>query len=374
MWNLLRHMRGIVAYYEPCHDSLLEHLAANTGADPSHVGVDNYWQEYLPIRDTLARHYRQEFSTQRLCLPEHGEYPELRSYLQFLLDSAPEGHVSAMKLNRMDLRLPWLSSQFPDIPILYIRRNPRDQWVSMLRGQNTADVDDPRMNSGYDLIVWSANLAPNVPRLGSKSISSSYERHYLIWRICCELAEQYADIIVDFDQDLQLDPDSGIAKVLGILGADPGIARELRPLLVARTGGAWHEHHDEAWFAEVESRCDTYLQYEGMLDKVRSKTLFNDVPEVVAGGWQGVLDGLIYPLCGEISRCRSVTAENVAAMKESLAHAHANIHGLKEEIDKRGQYAAFARRGGVRSEALCLFNGAGAGKGHAGRENRDRGS
>lgn len=334
VWNMLRHVPGVTAYYEPCHDSLMEHLRAQTRADPTHVGVSDYWSEYIPILEPIAQYHRREFATQRLCMSGSDDHPALESYLRFLLASAPRGDCVALKMNRMDLRLPWLRSRFPDVPIVYVQRNPRDQWASMVRDQPAGEIDSPALNSGYDLVVWSANLAPYVPLLEGGQLVTSYQRHYLIWKLCGELGQRYADCVISFDDELQKAPEAGIGKVLELIGVERELTPRLRELLVAREGGAWRQYHEEAWFEDVEKRCDSYLEESGTLERVRSGQLFESLPRGGQCDWQEALKGLIYPLCGEISRCRSVAVENLSGMRVSLDHAHAYISQLEQEVKK----------------------------------------
>ena len=356
VWNVLRHVPGVTTYYEPCHDSLLEHLRAHTLADPSHIGVHEYWDEYVPIMERLPEYYRRYFATQRLCLSEDADHPELEHYLRFLISSAPEGNIAALKLNRMDLRLPWLRRRFPDTPILYIYRNPRDNWVSMVRCQSDREVDSPWLNSGYDLVVWSANLAPFLPLLGSDKITTSYERHYLIWRVCVELGKLHADCVLSFDDDLQRHPEAGLGKLLGLIGMDQRLTDELRPLVVEKKDGAWRKYHDDAWFSDIEIRCDSYLRQMGIAEKIRSKELFSEFPLDIQSDWPAMLNGLVYPLCGEISGCRSVSLENLTEMNNALARAHAYIRELENELGKirRDSKEEIARRDGIITEQRCF--------------------
>jgi hypothetical protein len=334
VWNVLRHIPGVTTYYEPCHDSLLEHIRTHTLADPSHIGVSEYWKEYVPIMERLPAYYRRDFATRRLCLSADADHPELEQYLRFLVASAPEGNIAALKLNRMDLRLPWLRRRFPETPILYIYRNPRDNWVSMVRNQPAGRVDDPWLNSGYDLVVWSANLAPYVPLLGSDRITTSYERHYLIWRICRELGQLHADCVLSFDEDIQGHPKTGLGKLRELIGIDESLTDDLRSLLVEVKGGAWRDYHDDAWFSDIEMRCDSYLHEAGIRERIRNKQLFSAFSRGIQGDWPAMLNGLVYPLCSEISRCRSVSLENLTGRNAALAHAHAHIQELENELRK----------------------------------------
>jgi hypothetical protein len=334
---MLRQVPGVTAYYEPCHDGLLEHLRAHTRSDPTHVGVSDYWNEYVPIMGEIAQYHRRDFATQRLCLSDNEEHPALECYLEYLLSSAPQGSFAALKMNRMDLRLPWLRSRFPGIPIVYVHRDPRDQWVSIVRDQPASEIDSPGLNSGYDLVVWSANLAPYVPLLASGQLASSYQRHYLIWKLCGEFGQRYADCTISFDHELQQAPDAGIGKLLDLIGAGPELIPRLRELLVERKGGAWRQYHDDGWFEDIETRCDRYLEESGILESLRSGRLFGETPPAAQCDWGEMLDGLIYPLCGEISRCRSVLVENLSGMRTALDHAHAYTGQLEQELKKLEQ-------------------------------------
>jgi hypothetical protein len=337
LWNILRHMPGVRAYYEPCHDSLLEHLRLNTSPDPSHLGVGEYWKEYTPIIQSLPHYYRKEFGTQRLCLSATAEHPELRDYLAFLLSSGASDEVVCLKLNRMDLRLPWLKRNFSDTPLVYIYRNPRDQWVSLFRNQPSNEIDGPYLNSGYDLMIWSANIFPYVPRLGSSEISSSYERHYIIWRLSLALALSHADYIINFDEDLQADPERGVRKLLHFMGRDTALGEELLGLVAPSRRDTWKAYHEAEWFSEIERRCDSYLEECGVLRAIDEQTIFATAPERQSPDVSEMLSGLIFPLCTVVSQCRSVALENTGLLMSSLQHAHEYIAQLEEEVQKVGR-------------------------------------
>jgi hypothetical protein len=53
LWHLLRQLDGVTAYYEPCHDNLLEHVRGDTPVQESHYAVDSYWDEYRELMDRL---------------------------------------------------------------------------------------------------------------------------------------------------------------------------------------------------------------------------------------------------------------------------------------------------------------------------------
>jgi hypothetical protein len=334
IWNVLRHIPGVRPYYEPCHDSLLEHLRLNSSPDPTHVRVSEYWKEYAPIMANLPRYYRKEFGIERLCLPEGAEHAELKDYLDFLLASGSTDEIACLKLNRMDLRLPWLRNNFPDTPVVYIYRDPRDQWVSIFRAEHGTAIDDPYLNTGYDLMIWSANLFPYVPRLGSSTISSSYERHYLIWRISLELAKVYADCIINFEQELQDEPERGLVKLLHMLGRDDDAHRDLRDLIVSAKRNTWEAYHQAHWFADIEGRCDRYLEEAGILRQIGEKTVFSTVSGGLSSNAGDTLAGLVFPLCRVISQCRSVALEHAGRLTSSLQHAQVYIKQLEDEVDK----------------------------------------
>ena len=343
IWNILRNIPGITAYYEPCHDGLIEHLEAQTAVDPTHIGISDYWQEYEAILEPLKRYFSRRFAVERLCLAEHDEHPELEAYFRFLLSSGGKGNLVALKLNRVDFRLPWLRARFPHVPVLYIHRNPRDQWVSIIRNQPSPDVDAPELNSGYDLVTWSANLYPYLPRIGSSEISSSYERVYLLSRMSEEIAKVYADCRIDFDREIQHAPEIGLEKLAGIVEVDPEQVMKLRPLLVERQVGGWRDYHDEAFFSEIEARCDDYLAGSGILEQIQQGTVFAEPASAIP---PDKANGVIYPLVSEIARCRSALLQTVSRLNIDLANAQSHSVRLGEELGKVEQdaQAGFAER------------------------------
>ena len=65
LWNLMRHLPGCTAYYEPFNENAW--AAGPLPVDPTHKHVTDYWREYAGVRP-LAAQFRPEWATRNLFM------------------------------------------------------------------------------------------------------------------------------------------------------------------------------------------------------------------------------------------------------------------------------------------------------------------
>ena len=261
LWNLFRSTGECISYYEPCHDRLPEMLQYNKMADPSHVNAGSYWEEYLPIQKKLMGKHKAEFGAKRLLLEESDSHPQLEKYIKFLINAAEKTPV--LQFNRVDFRLPWLKKRFEDARIIYLYRDPRDQWMSMVKNLPREAWDNPFENTQYDLLVWACSLAKSFPFLFSNKVKTLYHRHYMLWKLSKLMGERCSDLSISFEA-LVDNPEESIAKLMDFAGLDKVDIEPLVSIVSPPKRGIWRNVVDEEWFSSAEKECDALLAHLGL--------------------------------------------------------------------------------------------------------------
>lgn len=133
LWNVLRHVEGMWAYYEPFNRRPWLEPDRAKERDPSHLHVSGgYWDEYQGLED-LRQHYREDWTRYRLYMDASAWDEDMLTYLRSLIARA-QGRPF-LQFNRLDFRLPWVKHWFPFARIVHLCRHPRDQWLSTLSNE-----------------------------------------------------------------------------------------------------------------------------------------------------------------------------------------------------------------------------------------------
>lgn len=213
LWSLLRKSGVYTAFYEPLQDNLHALLTAGSKVDESHIGVESYFDEYEVLGEELWKYWKKRFGISRLLMGYNDNDPDLKKYLDYLISQAQKhDRLAALKFVRMDFRLPWLRANYPDAKIIGIIRNPRENWASIVSKTPEELRTNANLNTGYDLVVWSASLGSAMPWLISKDIRNSYERAYFLWKASTWYLSKYCDILIDYDRDVIDKPELFIEK------------------------------------------------------------------------------------------------------------------------------------------------------------------
>lgn len=139
VWSCFRDLRRARAYYEPLHEVLTwkaEPLSKiRTGSwESGHPALAApYFREFLPLirPEGGVEGYSPSFELDRFDLDPGHEAPELKAYLQGLIQAAKaEGRAAVFKFCRSMGRLPWMIRNFPDAFHVAVLRNPASQWSS----------------------------------------------------------------------------------------------------------------------------------------------------------------------------------------------------------------------------------------------------
>lgn len=274
LWNIFRSMPGSVAYYEPCHEHLLAHVEADIPPRESHINAPPYWEEYKPIQEKLRLHHKREFGLSRLYMEAEEGHPELVNYIRFLIDSAGD-RTPVLQFNRMDFRLEWLRANFPEAKIIHLERNPRENWYSMVNDLPENAWKGPLTNTPYDLVLWSIALHGDFPFLFSPQVTTTYHRHYLLWRLSSLVGKQQADISLSFEKDLVQDSERTVRLLVEEAGLPQCDVRQLTALISPPAPEGWREFADPEWFGKAEEQCDKMLEERGLVEYFGKKSLSN---------------------------------------------------------------------------------------------------
>lgn len=361
LWHLFRSTGLCTAFYEPCHEMLPERAELNNDAQPDHVGVESYWDEYLPLFPGLKSLHRPEFGLDRLLLEEDDEHPALKKYIAFLLSGAERTPV--LQFNRMDFRLPWLRRNFPGARVIHLFRDPREQWISLARNLSPETWEDPFENTSYDLLVWSASLLGEMPFLANRKVSSSYHRHYLLWRLsrimgerCSEVSLGFEDLVGFREKDLE-----GFFQDLGLEGIDAASLRELvRPPGKER----WKGLVGEDWFEQKEQECEECLTTLGLSQWFGLRPL-SRIRGEHQGEWEryGAEVDLIHPLLKYFNRVRTdafkvqfSTTPYIRYLESRQERSEAELKTLRSELGRAQEARAdlAAEKGEAESRSARL--------------------
>jgi hypothetical protein len=262
LWNVFRHIDGCKAYYEPLNERRWFDAAhRGTRVDPTHVGVEDYWAEYNGL-EHLNRVFRNDWASRNLYMDEHHWDEDLATYIQALIDAAAPRRA-VLQFNRVDFRLPWLRSWFPDAAVVHVYRHPRDQWCSSLMNVELfparATLKDFPSQDHFYLLTWARDLRFRFPFLDEARVDHPYDLFYMIWKLSWWFGRRYAEHSVSFERLVE-SPESEIQKLLSAVGLTGASASDLGALVEGRSGGSWRRYADDGWFAQREARCEELLR------------------------------------------------------------------------------------------------------------------
>ncbi|KAA3646889.1 MAG: hypothetical protein DWP95_03370 [Proteobacteria bacterium] len=198
-WHIFNQLSGFKAWYEPLHPQLLAQLTV-TETKADHVHIDDYWAAYRELTE-LPHFHDVRFGGERLYLSAQESWPELRHYLDFLIDSSGDKRA-VLQFNRMDFRLPWLKGFYPHANVVYLKRNPLQLWCSQ-RKHIAADLRlYESYADAYELMQWCADLAPMFPFLAPQPGRHAFYRFYVLYRLSVLMGTHHANVVIDLDEDV----------------------------------------------------------------------------------------------------------------------------------------------------------------------------
>jgi len=262
LWNMFRHIPGITAYYEPFNERRwFDYASRGVRVDPTHRNVSEYWTEYDGLEE-LRQYYRQSWKFEHLYMPEWAWNPNMRRYIEVLIERARGRPV--LQFNEVDFRLAWLRAQFPQARILHIFRHPRDQWCSTIQGKEctpSSTLRDFEQFDGFYLLAWGRDLRRSFPFISVERTVHPYELFYQVWKLSYLFARRHADHSIAFEE-LIAEPRRSLLTVLASLEVAGYDLDALSGLIEPVNVGRWKEYAEAAWFAAIERRVDgTFDEY-----------------------------------------------------------------------------------------------------------------
>jgi len=259
LWQLFGRIEHVTSYYEPLNERRWFLSSSDTATtDPTHLGVTDYGQAYRGM-DDLDALFSTAWSYRRLYMDEASQDRPLQRYIAELIARAP--HRPVLQFNRVDFRLRWLRSRFPEAGLLHLYRCPRNSWMSVQhkgRVPLDATLDTFAPYDGFYLLPWQRDLRGVFPCLDLEADRHPYAVHYLIWRLSychgrtwADLSIAYEDLVGDLAGTMQR-----VAQQFALGTIDIGALAALNSgVLESR----WRGYADDDWFAAIEAECEEIL-------------------------------------------------------------------------------------------------------------------
>lgn len=257
-WHIFNQLDGYCAWYEPLHPQLPAQIK-HTAPKADHVYIQDYWTAYRSLND-LNNHHLIDFGSKRLYLTAQDSWPELRHYLDYLMNASGD-RQPVLQFNRMDFRLPWLTGFYPRAQLLYLKRNPIQQWISQRKHIPEANRNNESFADAYELMQWCADLAPLLPFLAPQKERHGFYRFYCLHRLSVLMGTHCADMVIDLDEDV-FNSDAYLSKLtrLGLHENELEMARELKHVPES------HElpDHELAVLQDIMTEVDDLLEASGL--------------------------------------------------------------------------------------------------------------
>ena len=199
LWQLFDRLPGFCAWYEPLHPQLPSHVK-HIKPKLDHVGIEDYWRSYS-IHPQYQKHFSSDFAHNGLWLECDSQYPELKAYIDDLINLSGE-QQTVLQFNRMDFRLSWLKSNYPEATIIHIKRNPLQLWQSQRKHIVEVDKNNPSVTDAYELMQWCVALSSRFPFLSKRNHGHAFYRCYALQKLSDLMGSRVADLSLSLDHDV----------------------------------------------------------------------------------------------------------------------------------------------------------------------------
>ena len=228
--------------------------------DPTHIGVGDYYSEYIGLH-SLDKYFKSEWPYKKLYMTEKDYDENLYCYIHQLINVSKGRPV--LQFNRIDFRLSWIKGYFPGVPILHIIRNPREQWMSVMKDgpvQPDFCIDSANEPCLFYTIQWAHDLKTVFPFLEPIG-QHPYKIHYFLWRLSYIFGRIWADYIIKYE-DLVSDFKSTVEGLFHFfeIEYDSDLILRLETLNKGYKPERWRSYAPIEWFEEIENECERSLQ------------------------------------------------------------------------------------------------------------------
>jgi len=261
LWNLLRQIASVTAYYEPLNERRWFD-AAHRGdqVDPTHSGVADYWREYDGL-EAAGRFYNERWIDRRMYMDADAWDPDLQRYFELLIERS--GGPCVLQSNRIDFRLAWIRRHFPAAKIVHLVRHPRDQWCSCLPKDRSVprdlNVQEFESLDGFYLLSWARDLKYHFPFLDARRVTHPYQISYYLWKLSYWFGAAQADFTLTFESLVER-PRQTLTELLTRLPLEQVDLGPLIQQVENRRLGQWRDYADEDWFRGHEAQCERVLR------------------------------------------------------------------------------------------------------------------
>ncbi len=258
LWNIFRQAGGFTSYYEPFNERRwFDEAFRGDRVDSTHRGVDDYWSEFNGLGE-LGQYYNEDWIRHRMFMGGEEHDPDMQAYIECMVERAPQRPV--LQFNRIDLRLGWMKTRFPNAKLLHLYRHPRDQWCSFLTDKklmNKHDVHNTYID-GFYLDIWCDDLAIHYPFLDKRRTPHPYQRFYYLWKLSYLFGRKYSDLSFSFEE-LTRQPESCLTNMFSLLGVDNPPMDKLLGMIQPPEPDKWREWAEPEWFESLEQECEQQL-------------------------------------------------------------------------------------------------------------------
>jgi len=252
IFNRFRSDGGFCTYYEPLHHDLVKlrkHKLDLWGYDSKTTGDVNHPDLNKPHFYEFKRCFRGDeevlpFFDKAYSYDQFFEVTGegFKSYIDNMVNSAPEGKRPVLQFNRTSLRVDWFADNFTAGTNVVLIRNPRDQFDSYVSAggniflvmnliivtRSSAMNPFARLTRELQLSGYrSENITDEIKHYSKVAKTLSLETHYRvflsIWIEAYKHAKSYADLVINMDRaSREADYRKHIEQALGFAGMFDG--------------------------------------------------------------------------------------------------------------------------------------------------------
>lgn len=233
-WSVLKNNKNAVCYYEPLNEQLLSELDfidENSIEKIKHSGlVENYYSEYVGTKKRL-KFFKEKMIADEFCKVKSDE--NLRGYVDCLTNFHAD-KTSIFHFNRTSLRSKWFVDNYPGSLNIYLHRDYKDQWQSIVDQYHSDNPyfiimnlmfffknqshkffkplttlihcpEMPRFICENESLLFQSNYNHVYPYAYYLTMEEHYLIHYYLWKLSHAFNEKYCNLCVDMTK-LNNDP------------------------------------------------------------------------------------------------------------------------------------------------------------------------